>query len=157
MMDNSAQIFFQSFLQEAVVSSSGMVRDAHSLTLFIQHSSADCGISNPPSFLKGLEKLLWCVTCTNHASFHLLTFARRGSCRPQGSCSFSAPSCWHCALSRRCRGVSSGTWFQQPESFSQINKQGPCLTAIEEDGGDQRLVHLELACKANGVAFPYPV
>ena len=37
MLDNLAEIFFQYFLQEATVSSSGMSRDVHSLTMSIQH------------------------------------------------------------------------------------------------------------------------
>ena len=35
--DDSAEIIFQSFLREALVSSSGMGRDGHSLTLSIHH------------------------------------------------------------------------------------------------------------------------
>ena len=38
-----------------------------------------------------------------------------------------------------------------------VSKQGPCFTGIEEDGGDKRLVQLELACEADGVAPPDPV
>ena len=37
MMDDSAEIFLQSFLQEAIVSSSGLGRDVHSETLSVQH------------------------------------------------------------------------------------------------------------------------
>ena len=37
MRDDSAEILSQSFLQEALVSSSGMGRDVHSLMLSIQH------------------------------------------------------------------------------------------------------------------------
>ena len=37
MRDDSAEILFQSFLQEALVSRSGMGRDIHSLTLPTQH------------------------------------------------------------------------------------------------------------------------
>ena len=37
MTDDSAEILFQSFLREAIVSSSGMGRDVHSLTLSIQY------------------------------------------------------------------------------------------------------------------------
>ena len=37
MRDDSAEIFFQSFMQEALVSSSGMGRDVHSLMMSIQH------------------------------------------------------------------------------------------------------------------------
>ena len=36
-MDDSAEILFQSFLQEALVSSPGMGRDVHSLMLSILH------------------------------------------------------------------------------------------------------------------------
>ena len=35
-----------------------------------------------------------------------------------------------------------------------ISKQGPCFTAIGEDGGDKRLVELELACEADSAAMP---
>ena len=37
MTDDSAQILFQSILWEAIVSSSGLGRDVHCLTLSIQH------------------------------------------------------------------------------------------------------------------------
>ena len=37
LMDDSAEILFQSFLQEALVSSSGMGRDVQALMLSIQH------------------------------------------------------------------------------------------------------------------------
>ena len=54
MMDNSAEILFQSFLQEALVSSSGIGRDVHSFVLSIQHSSANHGgITHPPICLEG--------------------------------------------------------------------------------------------------------
>ena len=82
--DDSAEIFFQSFLQEAFVSSLGMGRDVLSLILSIQHFL--CWPQHcPPSKVSWrmvLERLSWCVTCLNHASFHLLTVARRGSCGP---------------------------------------------------------------------------
>ena len=48
--------------------------------------------------------------------------------------------------------VSSCTWFRKSGFFFVV--RGPCFTAIEEDGGDKRLVQLELACKADGVAPP---
>ena len=48
MVDDSAEILFQSFLQEAVVSSSGEGRDSHSLMLFVQYFfSADHGVAHP--------------------------------------------------------------------------------------------------------------
>ena len=47
--------------------------------------------------------------------------------------------------------------FEGQDPFLRVNKQGPCPTAIEENGGDKRLVELELACEADGVAPPGPV
>ena len=41
--------------------------------------------------------------------------------------------------------------------FFIVNQQGPCSTAIEEDGGDKGLVEPGLACEADGVALPDPV
>ena len=47
--------------------------------------------------------------------------------------------------------------FESLDLFFRVSKQGPCFTAIEEDGGDKRLVELELACEADGVAPLDPV
>ena len=45
--DDSAEILFQSFLQEAVVNSSGIGRGSHSLALSIQYFfSADQGVAH---------------------------------------------------------------------------------------------------------------
>ena len=47
--------------------------------------------------------------------------------------------------------------FESMDPFHKVKKQGQCFTPIEEDGGDQRLVQLEFACEADGVAPPDPV
>ena len=47
--------------------------------------------------------------------------------------------------------------FQSLDNFFRVSKQGPCFKAVEEDGGDKKLIQLELACKADGVAPPDPV
>ena len=44
-----------------------------------------------------------------------------------------------------------------PFLFLRVSKQGPPFTAVEKDGGDDRLVELELVCKADGAAPPDPV
>ena len=41
--------------------------------------------------------------------------------------------------------------------FFRVSRQGPCCTAIEKDGSDKRLVELEPASEAEGVAPPGPV
>ena len=84
MRDDSAEILFQSFLQEALVSSSDMESDVQSLMLSILHFLCQpqcCQPSKVPCKM-GLERLCWRVTHLNHASFCFLTVARRGSCRP---------------------------------------------------------------------------
>ena len=53
MTDDPAEILFQSFLQEAVVSSSGTGRDVHSLTRPPRFSYADHGIVDPPRYPEG--------------------------------------------------------------------------------------------------------
>ena len=59
--------------------------------------------------------------------------------------------------------MSAGTrFFLKAWIFSfffslRVNKQGPYFTAIEDDGSDKRLVELELACKADGVALLDPI
>ena len=37
--------------------------------------------------------------------------------------------------------------YESQDPFFTVSKQGQCFTAIEEDGGDKRLVELELVCK----------
>ena len=82
--DDSVEIFFQSFLQEAPVSNSDMGRDVHSLMLSIEHFLCRPR-RGPPSRVPRrmvLGRLSLRVTCPNHESFRLLRDARRGSCRP---------------------------------------------------------------------------
>ena len=79
MTDDSAEILFQSFLLEALVSSSGMSREVHSLMLSIQHFLCWHGHNLPSKvpWKTVLERMLWHVMCLNHGSFSLLTVARR--------------------------------------------------------------------------------
>ena len=41
--------------------------------------------------------------------------------------------------------------------FFRVSKGGPCFIAVEEDGGDKRLVQLKLARTADDVLPPDPV
>ena len=84
MGDESAEILFQSFLQEALVNSSGMGRDVHFLMMSIQHFLCQpwCHPASKMPQKMVLEWLLWRVTCPSHASFHLLKVTRRCSCKP---------------------------------------------------------------------------
>ena len=82
--EDFAEILFQSFLYEALVSSSGMGRDVRSLMLSIQHLLCSPR-HQPPAKVLGrmiLERVSWRVACPNHGRFHLLTVARKGSCGP---------------------------------------------------------------------------
>ena len=82
--DLSAEILFQSLVREANVSSSGLDKDVHSLTLSFQHLLCQprrCPHSKVPWKIV-LERLSWRMACLNHESFRLLPVARRGSCGP---------------------------------------------------------------------------
>ena len=114
-------------------------------------------VTHPPRCCKGWfwKRLLWCITCPNHASFHLFIVARKGSAGPTKK---FTPSHWSFPPSRRCGEVSScksvsNTWTL----FFRVSKQGPCLTAMEEDGEDKRSVQPELVCEAYHVDSPDPV
>ena len=77
--DDSAEILFQSFMQEAFVGSFGLGRNVHSLMLSIQHFLC-LSRRRPPSKVPWrmvLETLFWHVTCPNHANFHLLAAKRQ--------------------------------------------------------------------------------
>ena len=54
MRDNSAEIFFQTFLQEALVSSSGMDRDVHTL-LDVVHPAFPLSTTASPTLQGALE------------------------------------------------------------------------------------------------------
>ena len=108
--DNSAEIVFQSFLQKALVSSSGMSKDVHSLMLSIQHFLC-WPLCHPSSRVPSrmvLERLSWHVTCPNHASFISWQLPEEVPVDPQGSWPCSTPNQLSCVLGTRCREVSYG-------------------------------------------------
>ena len=76
--EDSAKILFQSFSQEAIVSSSGTDRDVHSLMLSIQHFLCRQRRRSPFRCPEGCfgATIMALVTYPNHASFRLLTVAR---------------------------------------------------------------------------------
>ena len=124
--DNSAEILFQSSLQEALVISSGMGRDDHSLIFFIQHFLC-WPWHRPPSrcskgwFRWGRHGMWYGQIMKVFVSWQL---PEEVPMDPQGSWSCIAPSSWSCAPGRRCREVSSCTWFQNTESFFQSQQAG---------------------------------
>ena len=63
MKDKLAEILFQSFWQEAIVSSSGMGRDVHSLTLSIQFFLC-CPMKDGTMFYNAVDGVhLLCIQC----------------------------------------------------------------------------------------------
>ena len=79
MTDDSAEILKQSFLREAIVSSSGMDRDVHSLMLSVQHFL--CRPRRRQPFKGALkdgfgEAVVACV-CLSRASFRFLSCQKR--------------------------------------------------------------------------------
>ena len=124
--DDSADFLFQSFLQEAIASSSGMDRDAHSFALSIQHFSLPTTASPihqgalKNGFGEAVVSVSWRLPVEVSADPQRLWFC-------------SAPSRWSLAPRRWCREVSSGTnSFRKSEPFFFFES-----------------AQLELACEAN--------
>ena len=127
MRDDSAEILFQTFLQEAHLE---QFAGAWTSILWCCPSSISLcrsRIAHPPRCLEGW---FWRGF---HGVWHARTMQVSVSWQlpeeilvdPHGSWSWSAPSCWSCALSRRYREASSWTWFWKPRFFfSQQAGQG---------------------------------
>ena len=115
----SAEILSQSFLRKAIVSNSGIYSAVHSFTV-IQHFLCRPR-SRPPSKLPRrmvLERS--CPYAWYTGTIRVFVFLKLPEdvpVGPQGSLSRSAPSLWSCAPSRRCREVSSDTWFESLDPF----------------------------------------
>ena len=132
MRDDSAEILFQTFLQEALVSSSGMGRDVHSLMLSIQHFSADDSVAHPPRCPEGwfFERLSWRVTCPNHASFRLLTVARKDSGGLTRKLILLRTQSVDCVLPvGDTEKFPHALGFKILDPFVRISKQGPSVCA----------------------------
>ena len=71
--DASAEILFRSFLHKAVVSSSGMGRDVHSLLLSIHHFLCRPRRRLPSNVPRrmDLERQSWRATCPSHANMYI--------------------------------------------------------------------------------------
>ena len=144
MRDDSAEILFQPFLQEALVSSSGTGKDVHSM-LSIQHCLCWPWRHTPSKvpWRMVLERLSWHMTHPNHASFHLLTVASRGSCGPTRKLILLPTQSLVLCSKWRCREVSSGTWFWKPGSFFQSSSSRVHVSQSQmRMAGTKRLVEL---------------
>ena len=119
MADDSAEIIFQSFLQEATVSSFSVGRYVHSLICPSSISYADHGVAHPPGcpeewFWRGCRGVRHARTMQVTVSWQL---PENGPEDPQGRFTCSTPSRWSCALSTRYGEVSLFTCFWKPRSF----------------------------------------
>ena len=135
-----------------------MGRDVRSLMLSIQHFL--CRPRRRPHSkvprIMILGSLSLPVACPNHARFHSLTVARKGSCGPTKKLILlrtqSVVFCSLLQVGDLYGKVSSCTWFRKPGSFFfLVSKKDLCFTAVEEDGSDKRLVELGHVYKADGV------
>ena len=126
MRDDSTEILFQSFLKEAIMGSSGMVRDVQSLMLFIQHFLCWPVITYlsryPAGWFGWFGRGLWVRDLPGPCEFSSLdSWQRRFLCcvGRKGGWSCSTPSHWSGAPCSRCRDISPVTCSQKPWSFSQ--------------------------------------
>ena len=156
--NNSEEILVQSFLHEAIVSSSGMGRDIHSLAVSIRHflSQTTASTTLYGALKDGFGEVV--VPCGMAEPCRLLTVARRGSCGPTRKLILlRTQSLVLCSKREIRRGFLRHLVTKVWILFSRVSKQGPCSTAKEDDKGDKTLVQLGLTCEADGVAPPDPV
>ena len=126
-----------------------MGRAVHSLTLSIGYYLCRPRRCPPSKMPRGmvLERTLWRVTCPNHASFRLLTVARRGSCGPTRK-----------LVLLRTQSLTLCSKEEMRRSFLRYLVSKACIlfsewasrvhvSATEEDGRHTILEHLELACE----------
>ena len=84
-----------------------------------------------------LKRMLWLVTCPNHASFRLLTVSRKKFLWTHKEVDLASRPVVGLVLQ-----AEDTENFGSLYPFFRVSKQGPCFTAIEEDEGDKRLVKL---------------
>ena len=94
------------------------------------------------------------VKYPNYASFPSLDVARREYCGPKRESILLRTellvSCSKHEMRKKCPQTLR---FEGLDSFLRVSQQGPCFTALEEDGGDKRRVQLERAFEAECVAL----
>ena len=140
MKDDSAEIFFQYFLHEALGNSPGTGRDVHSLMLSIQHflchprhcppsmvpwrmvsgeAVVACDMPEPckfPSSDSCQKRFLWTHKKVDHARTQSLVFV------------FQIKDAEKSPKALDCKSL---------DPFSGVSKQGPYFTVIEDDGGNK--------------------
>ena len=85
------------------------------------------------------------MTCLNRVNFCLLTVARYGSCRPTTKLILLQTGVTGLVLYvEHMDTFPQALSHERLDLFLEVSKQGQRLTAIEEDGGNKRLVQLEL-------------
>ena len=104
------------------------------------------------------------MTCPSHASFRLLTVARRGSWGSTGKFDLAPHPVVGVVLQvEDAETFPLALGFENLDPFLRVSKPGPCLRALEEDGGDnltslpklivflrQILFHLTIAAIVEG-------
>ena len=143
------------------MSISCMGRNVHSLMLSIQHLPTTASPTLQGALKDDFGEAVVACDISEPCKFPSLDSQKR-YVDPQGSRSYSAPSRLLQVGDAETLSHAFGFEDLDPFFFSffllffRVSKQGPCLKAIQEDGGDKRLLELGFACKADGVALPDP-
>ena len=94
----------------------------------------------------GLERLLWCVTCPNQTSFRLLTIAKKRFLRTNKEVDLAPHPVVGLVLQvGEAEKLPQALGLESLDPFLGAGQQDPCLTAMDEDGDEKRLVQSELA------------
>ena len=150
MRDNSAEILFQSFLQKAIVSGfwhgkgcplSDIVHPAFPL-LTMALPNLQCALKD------GFGDAV--VTCDMPEPCKFPSLDRRQKSflwTPKGVDLALHPVVAHVLQVGDAEKSPQAHGFKGLDPFLGVSKQGPCFTAIQEDGSDKRLVEHEPVCE----------
>ena len=145
MRDDSAEIVFQSFLQEADVSSSSMGGAVHSLVLSIQQTTASPTLQRAPE--DGFRQAVKACDIPEPCKVLCLDSRQERFPLAQEEVHLAPHPVVGLVLQvRDAEKFSQAHGFECFYLFFSVSKQGPCFTAIEEEGSDKGLAQLELAC-----------
>ena len=95
-----------------------------------------------------LVRLSWHLTCLklNYASFCLLTEQKSFLWTDKEDNLVLHPVVGLVLQVRDMEKFPHALGFESLDPFFKVSKQGPCLTAVEEDGGDKRLYYQVVTC-----------
>ena len=150
MKDDSEDIPFQSFLQEALVSSSGLGRDVH--PVFSLPTTASPTLQG--ALKNGFGEVVVAFDTPEPCKFPSLDSCQKRFLWTHKEVDFAPHLVVGLVLQVGVAGkFPHALGFESLDPLFRVSKHGPCFTTIGENGGDKTLAEFELAYEADGVAL----